>query len=45
LAGLGTCELAADPAITPGGCRVETAFGEIDQRIETQIRRIEEELT
>ena len=45
MAGLGTCELAADPAITPGGCRVETAFGEIDQRIETQIRRIEEELT
>ena len=45
MAGLGACELAADPAVTRGGCRVETAFGEIDQAIETQMRRIEEELT
>ena len=33
------------PTITPGGCRVETKFGEIDQQIESQLRRIEEELT
>lgn len=45
MAGLGACELAADPAIAPGGCRVETAFGTIDQQIETQMKRIEEELT
>ena len=33
------------PAITPGGCRVETRFGTIDQQFETQLARIEEELT
>lgn len=36
--------IVADPAITPGGCRVKTKFGEIDQQIESQLRRIEEEL-
>jgi flagellar assembly protein FliH len=43
------CQLApsnvvADAEITPGGCRVVTKFGEIDQQIESQLRRIEEEL-
>jgi flagellar assembly protein FliH len=43
------CQLAAtdvvpDPAISSGGCRVETKFGEIDQRIEAQLARIQEEL-
>jgi flagellar biosynthesis/type III secretory pathway protein FliH len=37
--------IVADAAISPGGCRVETKYGEIDQRIESQLRRIEEELT
>jgi len=45
MAGLGACELIADPKVTPGGCRVETAFGTIDQQIETQLQRIEQELT
>ena len=36
--------IVADPDITPGGCRVITKFGEIDQRIESQLKRIEEEL-
>jgi flagellar assembly protein FliH len=45
MAGLGACELIADPKVAPGGCRVETAFGTIDQQIETQLKRIEEELT
>jgi flagellar assembly protein FliH len=45
MAGLGTCELVADPEISPGGCRVETPFGTIDQQIETQLKRIEDELT
>ncbi|HEX5472678.1 MAG TPA: FliH/SctL family protein [Lacipirellulaceae bacterium] len=36
--------IIADPSITPGGCRVTTKFGEIDQQIESQLRRIEEEL-
>ncbi len=43
------CQLApsavvADPKITAGGCRVETRFGEIDLQIESQLRRVEEEL-
>jgi flagellar assembly protein FliH len=45
LAGLGQVEVSSDPAISPGGCRVETQFGVIDQQLETQLRRIEEELT
>jgi len=43
-AGLGSIEITADPAIARGGCRVDTRFGAIDQRIETQLARIEEEL-
>jgi flagellar assembly protein FliH len=45
LAGLGTAEVAADPQIAPGGCRVETRFGLIDQQLDAQLARIEEELT
>ena len=45
LAPLATAELIADPEITPGGCRLETRFGAIDQQFETQLKRIEEELT
>jgi flagellar assembly protein FliH len=45
LAGLAPSEVIADPTIEAGGCRVETQFGEIDQRIESQLRRIEEELS
>ena len=42
---LASAEVVADPAIEPGGCRVETEFGVIDQQIEAQLARIEEELT
>lgn len=45
LAQLAPSEIVADPSISPGGCRVETQFGEIDQQIESQLKRIEEELT
>jgi flagellar assembly protein FliH len=45
LSTLTTAELVADPEITPGGCRVETRFGVIDQQFEAQLKRIEEELT
>ena len=45
LSGIATAELVADPEITPGGCRVETRFGIIDQQFEAQLKRIEEELT
>lgn len=42
---LAEARVVADPHITPGGCRVETKFGSIDQQIESQLQRIEEELT
>ena len=45
LSRLGSAELVADPQIRPGGCRVETRFGVIDQQLEAQLARIEEELT
>lgn len=45
LAPLGAVELVADPEVGPGGCRVETRFGVIDQQFEAQLARIEEELT
>lgn len=41
---LGNIEIVADPAIGQGGCRLETEYGEIDQRIATQLDRIEKEL-
>lgn len=42
---LAPAELLADNSITPGGCRVETRYGTIDQQFEAQLARIEEELT
>lgn len=45
LAPLATAEVVPDRDVTPGGCRVETNFGSIDQQIESQLARIEEELT
>ncbi len=45
LSALASAELVANPEITPGGCRVETRFGVIDQQFEAQLARIEEELT
>jgi flagellar assembly protein FliH len=44
MAGLGDTQIVADAAITPGGCRVETRFGAIDQTFEAQLARVEEEL-
>jgi flagellar assembly protein FliH len=44
ISALGGAEIAADPTITRGGCRVETRFGTIDQQFESQLKRIEEEL-
>jgi flagellar assembly protein FliH len=38
-------DIVADPAVSPGGCLIETEFGDIDQQFETQLARIEEELT
>ncbi|MFQ5550985.1 MAG: FliH/SctL family protein [Gemmatimonadales bacterium] len=41
----GAIDIVADSAVSPGGCFVETEFGNIDQQFETQLARIEEELT
>jgi flagellar assembly protein FliH len=37
-------QIVANPTISAGGCRIETKFGTIDHRIESQLRRVEEEL-
>jgi len=42
---LAPTDIVADPAISPGGCLVETKFGQVDMQIESQLRRIEEELS
>ena len=44
ISALGPLEVIADPQVSPGGCRVETRFGVIDQQLEAQLARIEEEL-
>ena len=44
MAGLGDTQIIANAAISPGGCRVETRFGAIDQTFEAQLARVEEEL-
>jgi flagellar biosynthesis/type III secretory pathway protein FliH len=36
--------IVPDPKVSPGGCRVETRFGSIDQQFEVQLERIEREL-
>ncbi|WDI43044.1 FliH/SctL family protein [Bremerella sp. P1] len=41
---LASTQIIADPAISRGGCIVETPFGAIDNRIETQLSRIADEL-
>ena len=42
---LAPAELVADERIARGGCRVETQYGAIDQQFESQLNRIEQELT
>jgi flagellar assembly protein FliH len=37
--------VVADELISPGGCRLVTEFGAIDQQIETQLERVKEELS
>ncbi len=44
LGSLAEVRVVADPAISSGGCRVDTEFGSIDQQLETQLARITEEL-
>jgi flagellar assembly protein FliH len=45
LSGLAPTQVVADPAVSPGGCVVKTRHGRIDQQIESQLARIQEELT
>ena len=45
MSALSRAEITADATISRGGCRVETRFGTIDQQFESQLKRIEEELT
>jgi flagellar assembly protein FliH len=40
-----TVRLVADAAMSPGGCRVVTAFGSVDMQIEAQLERIKQELS
>jgi flagellar assembly protein FliH len=42
---LAAVTVAPSEAVAPGGCRVVTEFGVVDQQIETQIARIKEELS
>jgi flagellar assembly protein FliH len=44
MSSLGEAEVIPDATVSRGGCRVETRFGTIDQQIESQLQRIEEEL-
>jgi flagellar assembly protein FliH len=44
LARLGQVQVVSDPQMSAGGCRVDTEFGNVDSRIETQLTRIAQEL-
>lgn len=44
LTGLGRVQIVGDGAITPGGCRVDTEFGSLDQQLEAQLARLAQEL-
>jgi flagellar assembly protein FliH len=41
---LSPSQIVPDETITPGGCRIETRFGEVDHQIEAQLKRIEDDL-
>ncbi len=45
LGSAGAAQVVPDASLSPGGCRVETRFGVIDQQIEAQLARINEELS
>jgi flagellar assembly protein FliH len=42
--GAAPVKIVADDSIAAGGCRVDTQFGSLDQQLEAQLSRIEEEL-
>jgi flagellar assembly protein FliH len=45
IAAVAETEIVSDATVSPGGCRLETRRGAIDQQIETQLERIIAELT
>lgn len=45
LARLGAVSAVADASVSPGGCRVETRYGAIDQTVEAQVARLVQELS
>jgi len=38
-------KIVADESLTVGGCRIDTEFGSIDQQLDTQLKRLQEELS
>jgi len=42
---LAPAQIVADPTVSDGGCVVQTSLGRIDQQIESQLARIEQELS
>jgi flagellar assembly protein FliH len=41
---LSPTSVVADPGVSPGGCVVDTRFGQIDQQIESQLARIRDDM-
>jgi len=44
LAAAAEVEIVADPEISPGGCRIDTPYGAVDQRMDAQLERTMQEL-
>ncbi len=44
LGSLAPSHVVPDPSVSPAGCIVKTEFGQIDQTVEAQLQRIEQEL-
>jgi flagellar biosynthesis/type III secretory pathway protein FliH len=44
LGSLAPSHVVPDPSVSPGGCVVKTDFGQIDQTVEAQLDRLEQEL-
>jgi flagellar assembly protein FliH len=44
-ASLAKVTVVADETITPGGCKLVTEFGTVDQQLEAQLERVKEELS
>ena len=42
---LATVKVVADDSVSPGGCKLITEFGTIDQQLESQLERVKEELS